>query len=182
MLHILKQIAKTGLKIEAAPTRRGVVAARLQRDIVRTLGRRSPSARWTPARAAVRARDPRTSNPYYNIEGLGILRRQPAPRRHAAGHGAGVAAATLKRTYDATPDPKLVVAAGECGCNGGIFGESYASLGRVANVIPVDVEIGPPADADRAAARILAAITAYAPPTPASSGRRGRHLDDPRTP
>ena len=30
---------------------------------------------------------------------------------------------TLKRTYDATPDPKLVVAVGDCGCNGGIFGE-----------------------------------------------------------
>ena len=50
-------------------------------------------------------------------------------------------AVALKRTYDATPEPKLVVAVGDCGCTGGIFGESYASLGRVANVIPVDVEI-----------------------------------------
>ena len=47
----------------------------------------------------------------------------------------------LKRTYDATPDPKLVVAIGDCGCTGGIFGESYASCGRVANVIPVDVAV-----------------------------------------
>jgi Ni,Fe-hydrogenase III small subunit len=47
----------------------------------------------------------------------------------------------LKRTYDATPDPKLVVAIGDCGCTGGIFGESYASLGRVSNVIPVDVTV-----------------------------------------
>ena len=47
----------------------------------------------------------------------------------------------LKRTYDATPDPKLVVAIGDCGCSGGIFGESYASCGRVANVIPVDVAV-----------------------------------------
>jgi len=47
----------------------------------------------------------------------------------------------LKRTYDATPEPKLVVAIGDCGCNGGIFGESYASRGRVANVIPVDVAV-----------------------------------------
>lgn len=47
----------------------------------------------------------------------------------------------LKRTYDATPDPKLVVAVGECGCNGGIFGESYASCGRVSNVIPVDLAV-----------------------------------------
>jgi Ni,Fe-hydrogenase III small subunit len=44
----------------------------------------------------------------------------------------------LRRTYDATPTPKLVVAVGDCGCNGGIFGESYASLGGVDKVIPVD--------------------------------------------
>jgi Ni,Fe-hydrogenase III small subunit len=47
----------------------------------------------------------------------------------------------LKRTYDATPDPKLVVAIGDCGCSGGIFGESYASRGRISNVIPVDVAV-----------------------------------------
>ena len=47
----------------------------------------------------------------------------------------------LRRTYEATPAPKLVVAVGDCGCNGGVFGESSASLGRVANVIPVDVEV-----------------------------------------
>jgi Ni,Fe-hydrogenase III small subunit len=48
-------------------------------------------------------------------------------------------AVALQRTYDATPAPKLVVAVGECGCNGGLFGENYASLGAVSNVIPVDV-------------------------------------------
>jgi len=47
----------------------------------------------------------------------------------------------LKRTYEATPEPKLVVAIGDCGCDGGIFGENYASCGRVANVIPVDVAV-----------------------------------------
>jgi Ni,Fe-hydrogenase III small subunit len=47
----------------------------------------------------------------------------------------------LKRTYDATPEPKLVVATGDCGCTGGMFGESYASCGRVSNVIPVDVAV-----------------------------------------
>jgi Ni,Fe-hydrogenase III small subunit len=45
----------------------------------------------------------------------------------------------LRRTYDATPDPKLVVAIGECACGGGIYGESYASMGRVSGVVPVDV-------------------------------------------
>ena len=46
-------------------------------------------------------------------------------------------AEALKRTYDATPDPKLVVAVGDCGC----FGESYATCGKVANVIPVDLTV-----------------------------------------
>jgi Ni,Fe-hydrogenase III small subunit len=45
----------------------------------------------------------------------------------------------LRRTYNATPTPKLVVAVGDCGCNGGMFGESYASLGGIDKVIPVDV-------------------------------------------
>ena len=47
----------------------------------------------------------------------------------------------LRRTYDATPEPKLVVAVGECANDGGIFGESYASCGRVSNVIPVDLTV-----------------------------------------
>jgi Ni,Fe-hydrogenase III small subunit len=47
----------------------------------------------------------------------------------------------LLRAYEAMPAPKLVVAVGDCGCTGGIFGESYASCGRVSNVIPVDVAI-----------------------------------------
>jgi Ni,Fe-hydrogenase III small subunit len=45
----------------------------------------------------------------------------------------------LKKTYDATPDPKLVVAVGACGISGGIFGTNYASLGGVDQVVPVDV-------------------------------------------
>src|SRR6266702_51127 len=84
------------------------------------------------------------NNPLYNLEGLGI--RFVASPRHAdlllvTGPVSKHMEVALRRTYDATPDPKLVVAIGDCGCTGGIFGESYASLGRVGNVIPVDVEI-----------------------------------------
>jgi Ni,Fe-hydrogenase III small subunit len=65
----------------------------------------------------------------------------------------------LRRTYEATPDPKLVVAVGDCGCTGGIFGEGYASCGRVANVIPVDVTVpGCPPNPTRILAGILAAV------------------------
>ena len=47
----------------------------------------------------------------------------------------------LRKTYAAMPDPKVVVAVGACGISGGIFGKSYASLGGVDEVIPVDVYI-----------------------------------------
>jgi Ni,Fe-hydrogenase III small subunit len=46
----------------------------------------------------------------------------------------------LRRTHDAVPEPKLVVAVGDCGCSGGIFGEAgYAVCGAVTSVLPVDV-------------------------------------------
>jgi Ni,Fe-hydrogenase III small subunit len=67
----------------------------------------------------------------------------------------------LKRTWEATPDPKLVVALGDCGCSGGIFGETGASLGRVSNVIPVDVAVpGCPPAPTRILQGILTAISA----------------------
>jgi NADH:ubiquinone oxidoreductase subunit B-like Fe-S oxidoreductase len=47
----------------------------------------------------------------------------------------------LRKTYDATPDPKLVVAVGACGISGGIFGTNYATRAGVDQVIPVDVYI-----------------------------------------
>jgi len=84
------------------------------------------------------------SNPIYNCERYGI--QFTASPRFAdmllvTGPVSVNMEIALKRTYDATPAPKLVVAVGDCGCNGGIFGESYASLGAVANVIPVDAHI-----------------------------------------
>jgi len=67
----------------------------------------------------------------------------------------------LKRTYDATPEPKLVVAIGECACTGGIFGESYASCGKISNVIPVDVVVsGCPPTPTQILQGILTAISA----------------------
>jgi Ni,Fe-hydrogenase III small subunit len=104
------------------------------------------------------------NNPVYNIEGLGI--KFVASPRHAdlllvTGPVARNMELALKRTYEATPDPKLVVAIGDCGCTGGIFGESYASAGRVANVIPVDVAVpGCPPHPNRILAGILTAIRA----------------------
>ena len=106
------------------------------------------------------------NNPYYNIEGLGI--KFVASPRHAdmllvTGPVTKNMEAALKLAYDAMPDPKLVVAIGECACTGGIFGESYASCGKVSNVIPVDVSVPgcppPPVDILRG---ILSAVSARA--------------------
>ena len=104
------------------------------------------------------------NNPLYNIEGLGI--RFVASPRHAdlllvTGPVSRHMVVALRRAYDAMPDPKLVVALGDCGCSGGIFGESYASCGRVANVIPVDVSIpGCPPTPQRILQGILTVISA----------------------
>jgi Ni,Fe-hydrogenase III small subunit len=104
------------------------------------------------------------NNPLYNLEGLGI--RFVASPRHAdlllvTGPVAAHMEVALRRTWEATPDPKLVVALGDCGCTGGIFGESYASRGRVSNVIPVDVAVpGCPPAPDRILTGILTAISA----------------------
>ena len=50
-------------------------------------------------------------------------------------------AQALRIAYDAMPHPKLVVAVGDCGCDGGIFGEGVATVGGVGKVLPVDVTI-----------------------------------------
>ena len=81
------------------------------------------------------------NNPYYSIERYGV--HFVASPRHAdmllvTGPVSRHMEAALRRTYDATPEPRLVIAVGECGANGGEFGASYASCGAVANVIPVD--------------------------------------------
>ena len=84
------------------------------------------------------------NNPYYSIEQFGV--HFVASPRHAdmllvTGPVSRHMEAALLRTYDATPEPRLVIAAGECGANGGEFGTSYASCGAVSNVIPVDAVI-----------------------------------------
>ncbi len=101
-------------------------------------------------------------NPVYNIEGEGI--RFVASPRHAdlllvTGPVSRHMETALRRTWEAMPDPKLVVAIGDCGCSGGIFGESYATLGRVSNVLPVDVAVpGCPPTPTRIMQGILTAI------------------------
>ena len=170
MLRILKQIAKTGIVTEAPPAAsESEAVGRLQAEVLRTLGRalairQVDAGSCNGCELEIHA----LGNPYYNLEGLGI--RFVASPRHAdmllvTGPVSRHMAIALKRTYDATPEPKLVVAVGDCGCTGGIFGESYASLGRVANVIPVDVTVpGCPPTPTALMQGILAALVARVPP------------------
>ncbi|MFI3121440.1 MAG: NADH-quinone oxidoreductase subunit B family protein [Methylococcaceae bacterium] len=84
------------------------------------------------------------NNPFYDIERFGV--HFVASPRHAdvllvTGPVSRHMQTALLRTYEATPNPKWVVAVGDCAACGGEFGVSYASCGAVSNVIPVDVTI-----------------------------------------
>jgi Ni,Fe-hydrogenase III small subunit len=149
-----------------------VQVARLQRRILHTLGR-ALTIRHVDAGSCngCELEIHAVGNPYYNLEGYGI--KFVASPRHAdmllvTGPVSKHMAIALKRTYEATPDPKLVVAVGDCACSGGIFGESYASCGRVANLIPVDVAVpGCPPSPSVLLQGILAAISQARHPDPA---------------
>jgi Ni,Fe-hydrogenase III small subunit len=172
MLKTLRQIARVGIVTEPVPAGDASLRVKdaLQERIRSVLGR-ALAIRHVDAGSCngCELEIHALSNPLYNLEGIGI--RLVASPRHAdlllvTGPVSRHMEVALKRTYDATPEPKLVVAVGDCGCTGGIFGESYASSGRVSNVIPVNVEVsGCPPSPTRLLAAILAAIApATAPP------------------
>jgi Ni,Fe-hydrogenase III small subunit/formate hydrogenlyase subunit 6/NADH:ubiquinone oxidoreductase subunit I len=84
------------------------------------------------------------NSPVYDIERFGV--HFVASPRHAdlllvTGPVTRNMELALRKTYDAMPAPRLVVAVGACGCSGGIFGENYASAGGVDRVLPVDAYI-----------------------------------------
>ena len=84
------------------------------------------------------------SNPIYDIERFGL--HIVASPRHAdmllvTGPVTRNMELALLKTYNATPSPKLVAAMGSCACNGGIFGNTYASGGGIDKFIPVDIYI-----------------------------------------
>ncbi|OIR11632.1 formate hydrogenlyase subunit 7 [mine drainage metagenome] len=168
MYQILKQIIKTGIKTETPPQTDEAmrhVEQRLQQEILDAFGgalaiRQVDAGSCNGCELEIHA----VSNAYYNLEGLGI--RFVASPRHAdlllvTGPVSRHMEIALKRTYDATPEPKLVVAIGDCACDGGIFGESYATCGKISNVIPVDVVVkGCPPTPSAILQGILTAISA----------------------
>jgi Ni,Fe-hydrogenase III small subunit len=84
------------------------------------------------------------NNAFYDLERFGL--RFVASPRHAdvllvTGPVTKNMREALERTYAATPDPKWVVAVGDCALDGGIFAGSYACVGGVAAVVPVDLSV-----------------------------------------
>jgi Ni,Fe-hydrogenase III small subunit len=167
MLKTLRQIGKVGIVTESPPAADEELRVRagLERGIREILGRalcirQVDAGSCNGCELEIHA----LGNPLYNVEALGI--RFVASPRHAdlllvTGPVSRHMEVALRRTYDATPDPKLVVAVGDCGACGGPFGESYASLGAVSNVIPVDVVVpGCPPTPTRLLQGILTAISA----------------------
>ena len=167
MIPMLLQILRTGIVSEPAPAADEslrITTQRLSEAMTRQLGRalvirHVDAGSCNGCELEIHA----LNNPYYNLEALGI--KFAASPRHAdlllvTGPVAKNMEVAVKRAYDATAEPKLVVAVGDCGCNGGIFGESYASCGRISNVIPVDVSIpGCPPTPLQLMQGILAAIS-----------------------
>jgi Ni,Fe-hydrogenase III small subunit len=164
---ILKKILKSGRMSEPAPSADLSMRTReqeLQTEILKVFGqavaiRHVDAGSCNGCELEIHA----LNSPQYNLEGLGV--KFAASPRHVdvllvTGPVSRNLETALKRTYDATPEPKWVVAMGDCGCTGGMFGESYASCGRISNVIPVDVEVpGCPPTATALLQGILAAVS-----------------------
>ena len=141
MFDVLSRMIRTGILSESPETS----LDNLQKGIYRTVGRalairQLDAGSCNGCELEIQA----LNNPYYNLEGQGI--HFVASPRHAdlllvTGPVSVNMEEALLRTFDAMPDPKLVVAVGDCGACGGIFGRSYACRGAVANVIPVDVTV-----------------------------------------
>lgn len=126
------------------------------------------------------------NSPVYDIERFGI--HFVASPRHAdmllvTGPVTRNMELAVRKTYDATPEPRLVAAVGACGCSGGIFGRNYATCGPVDTVIPVDVYIpGCPPNPHALLHGILLALGRLETRSGGrghSSGSRARHLAQP---
>ena len=147
MINTLSRMIRTGILSEEVPQppKEDLVIGGLQENIRKIVGRalcirHVDAGSCNGCELEIQA----LNNPYYNIEGIGV--KFVASPRHAdlllvTGPVSVNMEEALKRTFDAVPDPKMVIAVGDCGACGGIFGKSYASRGAVAEVIPVNYTV-----------------------------------------
>ena len=148
MFHLLKQIAVTGIKTEAPPEpdeALRVAGERLQADVLKYFAgalsiRHVDAGSCNGCELEIHA----LQNAFYDLERFGL--RFVASPRHAdvllvTGPVTRNMREALERTWNATPDPKWVVAVGDCAADGGIFAGSYAVVGGVDKVVPVDLHI-----------------------------------------
>ena len=149
MLNILKKIVTTGVVTEKYPKPKAtelealgiVVKQRIDKKFSGSIAIRQVDAgSCNGCELEIHA----LNNPFYDVERFGI--HFVASPRHAdvllvTGSVSRHMQTALLRTYEATPNPKWVVAVGDCAVCGGEFGQSYACCGAVSNVIPVDVTI-----------------------------------------
>ncbi len=147
MFDVLSRMISTGILTDSprTPLEEIPTVEMLQKDLLAVLGRalcirHVDAGSCNGCELEIQA----LNNPYYNLEGIGI--KFVASPRHAdlllvTGPVSVNMEEALKRTIDAVPDPKRVIAVGDCGGCGGVFGESYASRGAVANVIPVNYTV-----------------------------------------
>ncbi len=148
MWKILRQIARSGIPSEPPPFAPEGAQGEIDRarpEILDILGQ-ALAIRLVDAGScnACELEANALTNPYYNLEGLGI--KFVASPRHAdmllvTGPVTRNMEEALRRTWEQVPEPRLLVACGDCACSGGIFGESYATVGGVAKVLPVDVSV-----------------------------------------
>src|ERR1700760_4112480 len=145
---LLESLLKVPLT-EPAPARNEVALAELADAVNRaaraSLGRR-PSIRQVDAGSCngCELEIHALGNAFYDLERFGL--RFVASPRHAdvllvTGPVTKNMSEALERTWRATPDPKWVVAVGDCAADGGIFAGSYAVVGGVSKVVPVDLHI-----------------------------------------
>jgi len=148
MFRIFDRIRRTGKLTEPLPAIESPIAElgeQCQREVARKFGH-SLAIRMVDAGSCngCELEMHAVNNSFYDIERFGI--HFVASPRHAdlllvTGVVSRHMEEALKRTWEATPNPKLVVAMGDCAGCGGEFGVSYASCGKVSNVIPVDAVI-----------------------------------------
>lgn len=150
MFQILKRNIQTGrvtVEVETGDGREfELTGARLREKVRALLGGRSLHIRQVDAGSCngCELEISALSNPVYDIERFGV--HFVASPRHAdillvTGPVTRQMEEALRRTYEAVPEPRIVIASGDCAVNCGVFAGSYAVAGPVESVIPVDVKI-----------------------------------------